>query len=485
MTHNNNPISSTASEYYTGVLDVRLFGTTIFSYPWTLHETPRQSRNGTPCAAGGSQPCPDATEFPDPVSDNSVQIGNLNYRLVILGFTKQGTTCDVPQGAFQTTWLTNEGTQDYGCLWAELTQVRPLKIVKATTSSQSADFEFDTTSSLGEAPWAGGNWTLKPGEHAGFNPFLPTEDVVTVVETPASNWSLTDVTCVNGEGIAGSDLVKGDDYQVDLQTGTLTLDSVDEIDANATLVQARVVCTFTNEPAKGTLQLVKRVVNDDGGTATVTAFGVNTSAGALNFGAAVEGPTNTFTYTSQALTVNAGSYTLRENDIAGYAEGTWSCTGATANPTSISAGAVVVPNGGTVVCTITNDDQAGTLQIVKRVVNDNGGTATVTAFGVNTSAGALNFGAAVEGPTNTFTYTSQALTVNAGSYTLRENDIAGYAEGTWSCTGATANRHLDTALARSSCPTVAPSSAPSPTTTRRAPCRSSRGSSTTTAAPPP
>ena len=352
-----------------------------------------------------------------------------------------------------------------------------------------------------------------------------------------------------------------------------------------------VVCTITNDDQAGSLQIVKRVVNDNGGTATVTAFGVNTSAGALNFGAAVEGPTNTFTYTSQALTVNAGSYTLRENDIAGYAEGTWSCTGATANPTSISAGAVVVPNGGTVVCTITNDDQAGSLQIVKRVVNDNGGTATVTAFGVNTSAGALNFGAAVEGPTNTFTYTSQALTVNAGSYTLRENDIAGYAEGTWSCTGATANptsisagavvvpnggtvvctitnddqagslhrqegrqrqrrhRHRDglrgqhlrrrpelrggrrgphqhvqvhepaltvnagsytlrendiagyaegtwsctgatanptsITLARSSCPTAAPSSAPSPTTTRRAACRSSSGSSTTTAAPPP
>ena len=246
-----------------------------------------------------------------------------------------------------------------------------------------------------------------------------------------------------------------------------------------------VVCTITNDDQPGSLQIVKRVVNDNGGTATVTAFGVNTSAGALNFGAAVEGPTTTFTYTSQALTVNAGSYTLREYDIAGYAEGTWSCTGATANPTSISAGAVVVPNGGTVVCTITNDDQAGSLQIVKRVVNDNGGTATVTAFGVNTSAGALNFGAAVEGPTNTFTYTSQALTVNAGSYTLRENQHRRLRRRHLVLHRRHGEPHLDTALARSSCPTAAPSSAPSPTTTSRAACRSSRGSSTTMAAPPP
>ena len=41
---------------------------------------------------------------------------------------------------------------------------------------------------------------------------------------------------------------------------------------------------------------------------------------------------------------------------------------------AFSAGAVTVPDGGTVVCTITNNDQQGTLQIVKKVANDNGGT---------------------------------------------------------------------------------------------------------------
>ena len=135
------------------------------------------------------------------------------------------------------------------------------------------------------------------------------------------------------------------------------------------------------------------------------------------------------------MTVDAGSYTLRENDIAGYTEGTWLCTGATASPTSITAGAVVVPNGGTVVCTITNNDQAASLTVVKKVVNDDGGTATVNAFGINTSAGALSFGAAVENPTNTFTYTATALTVNAGTYTLGEIDVDGYTEGQWDCVG--------------------------------------------------
>ncbi len=126
-----------------------------------------------------------------------------------------------------------------------------------------------------------------------------------------------------------------------------------------------VVCTITNDDDQGSLQIVKKVVNDNGGSATAASFGLNTTAGALVFGGGVEAPANTFTYTSGALTVNAGSYTLRENDIAGYTEGTWSCTGATPSNTSISAGAVTVPNGGTVVCTITNNDIPATLTVNK------------------------------------------------------------------------------------------------------------------------
>ena len=78
--------------------------------------------------------------------------------------------------------------------------------------------------------------------------------------------------------------------------------------------------------------------------------------------------------------VNAGPYTFGENNVAGYTEGTWSCTGATATGTAYNAGGVTVPNGGTVVCTITNDDQPGSLQLVKVVTNDNGGTKTAADF---------------------------------------------------------------------------------------------------------
>ena len=52
--------------------------------------------------------------------------------------------------------------------------------------------------------------------------------------------------------------------------------------------------------------------------------------------------------------------------------------GPRATPASAQcAGTAVI--GGTYTCTITNDDQAATLTVIKHVINDNGGTATAAA----------------------------------------------------------------------------------------------------------
>ena len=53
--------------------------------------------------------------------------------------------------------------------------------------------------------------------------------------------------------------------------------------------------------------------------------------------------------------------------------------------------------------------------------------ATVDDFGITTSAGALAFGAPVEAPADTFTYTAATLQVAPGTYTLAELALAGYA----------------------------------------------------------
>ncbi|UJB19502.1 MULTISPECIES: DUF7507 domain-containing protein [Lysobacter] len=196
-----------------------------------------------------------------------------------------------------------------------------------------------------------------------------------------------------------------------------------------------VTCSITNNDDAASLTLVKNITNDNGGTATVTAFGLTTDAGTLTFGANSGTPQNAV-YTSNTLSVSAGTYTLSESDVAGYTEGNWSCTGVAGAVTpTFNAGSVVIAGGETVTCSITNNDQAASLTLVKNITNDNGGTATVTAFGLTTDAGTLTFGANSGTPQNAV-YTSNTLSVSAGTYTLSESDVAGYTEGNWSCTGA-------------------------------------------------
>ena len=202
---------------------------------------------------------------------------------------------------------------------------------------------------------------------------------------------------------------------------------------------ANVTCTITNDDQAASLTLVKRVVNDNGGSKTVADFNLATTAGTLTpFSAGVADGANTLKYTSQTISgLSAGAYTLREDDVAGYGEGTWSCTtGGTVTDSSINLGSVTLANGANVTCTITNDDQAASLTLVKRVVNDNGGSKTVADFNLATTAGTLTpFSAGVADGANTLKYTSQTITgLSAGAYTLREDDVAGYGEGTWSCT---------------------------------------------------
>ena len=85
---------------------------------------------------------------------------------------------------------------------------------------------------------------------------------------------------------------------------------------------------------------------------------------------------------------------------------------------AFDAGSVTIETGDApVTCSITNDDEPVQLTIVKTVINDDGGTATVDDFAITTDAGELVFSAADDG-TTTIVYTSETLTVPAGTYTL-------------------------------------------------------------------
>lgn len=186
--------------------------------------------------------------------------------------------------------------------------------------------------------------------------------VNTATVTPPSNiantgilnpWTLTSATC--------RETVSGDAVSSSLSSSTLTI-------PGSVLQEGKdVTCVYTNTKKAG-LQIVKVVRNDNDGTATVGAFGLATSATpTLTFDSGVTNGDDT-TYTSQDITVVAGTYSITEIGAANYDAGSWSCsgTGVTVKGTDADAGQITLADGADAVCSITNDDtNAADLSITK------------------------------------------------------------------------------------------------------------------------
>ena len=108
-----------------------------------------------------------------------------------------------------------------------------------------------------------------------------------------------------------------------------------------------------------TLTLVKNLINDNGGNATLDQFVLTATAG--DAAAIIDGPDPDPALDSGiGAAVPAGDYTLAETTLAGYAASSWVCTGG-----SITGSVVTVTDGADVVCVVTNDDQVVDLQLTK------------------------------------------------------------------------------------------------------------------------
>jgi len=155
-------------------------------------------------------------------------------------------------------------------------------------------------------------------------------------------------------------------------------------------------CTITNNDEAGHLIVRKVVVLDDGGTATADDFSFSVNGGqAQPFEADGEND----------LMVNAGTYSVSEPAVAGYATSYDNCD------------QVVIGPGETEICTITNNDQPAHLIVRKVVVLDDGGTATADDFSFSVNGGqAQPFEA--DGDND--------LTVDAGTYSVTEPAVVGY-----------------------------------------------------------
>ena len=230
-------------------------------------------------------------------------------------------------------------------------------------------------------------------------------EVVTVTETPQAGYALLSVVCTGADSFTPN--LAGNSVQV-------TLGKQDIVN-----------CEFINSPVP-TLTLVKSLPNNNGGTAvasnwTLTADQVNGN-GLLSGAGGASG------------TVPAGSYDLSETgSVAGYTNGTtWVCTG---TGTQNDSDTITLANGQSATCTITNDDQPGTLVLRKVVQNNNGGSANAGQWTL-TAAGPTPVSS--NGQTDDDADLLEAeydFQVNAGSYALSESGgPTGYTVGNWACT---------------------------------------------------
>lgn len=187
------------------------------------------------------------------------------------------------------------------------------------------------------------------------------------------------------------------------------------------------VSTCTAAPS---LTLNKILVKDNGGTAAesdwmLTATGLTTLSGA-----GASGSTDVVSNGSFA----AGTYTLSESaGPTGYTASSWSCVKNSAAP--VTGASITLVAGDVATCTITNDDDVpvpvpgsaapssgggstgvGTINVVKLVVNDNGGTKTVADFPLFVNGTAVISGATNNFPAFSNTY---AVTETADSHYIQ------------------------------------------------------------------
>jgi hypothetical protein len=127
-------------------------------------------------------------------------------------------------------------------------------------------------------------------------------------------------------------------------------------------------------------------------------------------------------------------FTLSEQTQAGYTASAWSCSAGTLNGSNIT-----LARGDNATCTITNNDQAPHLTLVKIVTNTAGGNATINDFPLTATGPTV-----ITGVSGTAAVTNAAVVANS-SYVLSEQSQSGYTASPWNCTGGgTFNSSLST-----------------------------------------
>jgi len=279
------------------------------------------------------------------------------------------------------------------------------------------------------------DWVCVGGNQSGSNITLGIneEATCTITNDDIAPMLTLEKTVVNDDGGEATEA----DFQARIDAGNVNWDAANEVsvgahtaseimnvsgysasvwggdcaaDGSVTLaVGENKTCTITNNDIAPTLKLVKEVDNGDGGSATSDSWTLSADADVPDDGRNFDnlGGSGVFE------TVYAGAgYALSESDVPGYSAGDWSCDGG-----SLVDGVVTLGLDADVTCTITNNDIAPTLTLVKTVNNNYGGTAVAGDFQAYIDATPVGWDSAEE--------------LSAGSYVASEDGFSGYVAGDW------------------------------------------------------
>src|SRR5215510_7365010 len=310
-------------------------GNGTFSFAGTLGNFQITTANGS-----GSQ------------SFNNLQAGTYTVsETVPAGWTLTSLTCSdrstIISGSTAT--ITLGAAQSVTCTFANTAQVPgagSITIVKSTNGTGDSTFGFTGTGSLGvfAITTAGGTGSLTfPNLSAG---------TYRVAEIVPAGWALVSLAC------SGSATISGATANIALAAGQ------------------DVTCTFTNTavvtPGTGTITIVKSANGGDG----TFAFSASGPLGA-NFTITTSGGSGSRTFSN----ILSRTYTITENDTAGFKFASISCSGDTNGNTSVDGrtGTIGLDAGETITCTYVNTaipaPGTGTITIVKVA---QGGDATFT-----------------------------------------------------------------------------------------------------------
>ena len=204
-------------------------------------------------------------------------------------------------------------------------------------------------------------------------------------------------------------------------TGYLPYEWTGDCDASGNLtVQLgnSYICSITNDDIPGSsnvafVTLHKTVINNNGGALAQDDFQAYVDGNMVSW--------------DVPIGIGAGPHTVSEDTVAGYSASAWSgdCD---------AAGAFTAEVGGSYVCSITNDDNLGTLRVCKVVRNDDGGESLATDWTiVITDADGNEVGrqSLASDPgllTVAFVVVTHCatFTLPAGTYTISEEGPGGY-----------------------------------------------------------